>query len=356
MAGTITPGQKGRATDFINESQRNATPSNDAGRVPKLESDAKLSRTFLRAAFGGNGSDGALTIASGTTTINLGGARVYTLNYSSISITGTGALAFSNPHANGTIIIIKCQGDCTLTSSAAPMINCSNTGASGGVGSTVTFSGSGNVGSAGTDGISYGFIRPKGGTPASITPGANVFEFMASGVNAFLQILAKYPKLWIGAGGGAGATNWSSGGTGTVVGGNGGVGGGCLIMEIGGAINFTTTNGISVAGSPGQNGSHTGNPTSFHASAGGGGGGGSAFIFYNSVTAFTGTVKISGGIGGNSNVGVTLGNTGGCGGGSGINQGGAGIAFSNGAGVDGQKTGGDGGDGLEIHGLNTEFV
>lgn len=33
--------------DFINESEADAVPANDAGRVPKLESDGKLSRFFL---------------------------------------------------------------------------------------------------------------------------------------------------------------------------------------------------------------------------------------------------------------------------------------------------------------------
>jgi len=35
------------ASDFINESEKNATPANDEGRVPKLESDAKVSAKFL---------------------------------------------------------------------------------------------------------------------------------------------------------------------------------------------------------------------------------------------------------------------------------------------------------------------
>lgn len=38
----------GRADDFINESERNATPAEDAGRVPKLEGDAKLHPFFVR--------------------------------------------------------------------------------------------------------------------------------------------------------------------------------------------------------------------------------------------------------------------------------------------------------------------
>ena len=59
--------------------------------------------------YGGSGSDGALSISSGTTTIALGGARVVVKNYTNISITGTGDLAFSSPHADGTTIILKSQ-------------------------------------------------------------------------------------------------------------------------------------------------------------------------------------------------------------------------------------------------------
>lgn len=50
---SITTGQPTAASDFINNSQRNATPANDAGRVPKLESDGKLHANFISMAFAG---------------------------------------------------------------------------------------------------------------------------------------------------------------------------------------------------------------------------------------------------------------------------------------------------------------
>jgi hypothetical protein len=46
----IDPGEAGKSSDFINDSERDATPANDAGRVPKLEDDAKLSMSFLHPA------------------------------------------------------------------------------------------------------------------------------------------------------------------------------------------------------------------------------------------------------------------------------------------------------------------
>jgi len=45
---SITAGQDIVTTDFINESERDATPANDAGRVPKLDADGSLSLDFLR--------------------------------------------------------------------------------------------------------------------------------------------------------------------------------------------------------------------------------------------------------------------------------------------------------------------
>lgn len=109
------------------------------GFVPKAPNNTS---TYLRgdgtwatitgtSKFGGTGADGALSSSSGATNIDLGGAQVVIKNYTSISITGTGGLTFTNPHANGTIIIFKSQGNVTLTSSATPNIDLRNVGAIG---------------------------------------------------------------------------------------------------------------------------------------------------------------------------------------------------------------------------------
>lgn len=45
---SITAGSTARADDFINKAQANATPANDAGRVPKLESDGRLDSFFIK--------------------------------------------------------------------------------------------------------------------------------------------------------------------------------------------------------------------------------------------------------------------------------------------------------------------
>ena len=105
--------------------------ANDAWQTQKIG---------VKGNWGGTGSDGALSVSSGTTTIDLGSNQVVIKNYSSISITGTGSLAFINPHANGTIIIFRCTGAVTITSSTSPVINLASLGSSAGSGTSLIFS------------------------------------------------------------------------------------------------------------------------------------------------------------------------------------------------------------------------
>ncbi len=44
----ITNGEQIVATDFIDESERDATPANDEGRVPKLEDNGQIANAFLQ--------------------------------------------------------------------------------------------------------------------------------------------------------------------------------------------------------------------------------------------------------------------------------------------------------------------
>ncbi len=321
MATRFVNGQTIDETDFTQSS----SGVGDAGKAVVLDdAQGKISGTMLKAGFGGTGADGALTIASGTTNIDLGGVQVFVRNYTSISITGTGALTFTNPHANGTTIILKSQGNVTLTSSATPIINCSSLGSSAlnvGYGLEIYQSNNGLSG-----GVSSG--GAGGALPTFNT------------TNAIRNIISqKYIKNIPGAGGG-GATNscagsggggsfitaGSSGGGGngaiTSGGGLGGRGGGVLLIECAGALNFTTASGISVAGGNGANGTNAGG--SFHSGGGGGGGGGVCFIFYNTLTSSSGTISVAGGAGG--------------------------TAFGSGG------AGGAGGAGYSLVALNTEFV
>lgn len=280
-------------------------------------------RWGVAGKFGGTGSDGGLTITSGTTTIDLGNAAVTIKNYTSISITGTGKLAFSNPNANGSVVILKSQGNVTLTSSQAPMIDMSSMGAPGG-------SGDGVSGSAGN---TFNFWTTNfgiGGSAVTGNGGAVPINTTYPATN-FNSVFDKYPHVYVGAGGGSGGRN---GGTS----GDGGRGGGSLIIECGGAWNFTTSAGISIAGAVGANSAGGNN--------GGGGGGGAGFFtaLYTSLTTNSGTITATGGAGGNGS-GAGGNDAGGGGGGSY-------LAGANKSGVNG----GAGGNGYSLVAKNTEIA
>lgn len=257
------------------------------------------------ARFGGTGIDGALTITSGTTTINLGGANVFVKNYTSISITGTGALAFSNPHANGTNIILKSQGNVTITSSANPCIDVGGMGTAGGAAGTGTGTTNaiGPTASGGSSMVAQGAqsnasnSSGSAGGPSSAAFGLLNWLFgatapisvpVASPINGVpfaiaLTIKGKTINICPSTGGsGSGGNNQS----GTPQNGNvGGAGAGALYIECAGFWNFTQTiNANGVAG--GTNTSRSGN--------GGGGAGGIVLVVYEQLTANTGTINTNG--------------------------------------------------------------
>lgn len=246
--------------------------------------------------FGGTGADGALSISSGTTTIDCANAATVVKNYTSIAITGTGKLAFSNPNTNGTVVILKSQGNVTLTSSSTPMLDCSGIGAAGGA--AVGPTGSSQAGNSGSNSYSFATIS-NGGATANVSGAADGTAGTAASTNYTNSsptiYTGKYPFIIGGAGGSSGGVVGGVASTSTS--GAGGNGGGGLILECGGALNFTTANGISVAGANGGNGArNTG--ANGGAGGGGGGGGGVCIVLYNTLTANSGTITITGGTGG----------------------------------------------------------
>jgi len=249
--------------------------------------------------FGGDGSDGALDVSSGTTNIDLGNAAVVVKNYTYISITGTGKVTFSNPHTDGTIIILKSQGNVTLTSSQAPMLDASGMGQQ--------FASTAKLGFE-TDTNFRATTAPTAGS--QYTSGFDLSLYTTSSDDLYQRVIHVFPSP-AGDGGGNGSAGAGGGAGGT--GGDGGAGGPALIIECGGAWNFTTTNGISVAGGDGSNGTNGDDLGDSNAAGSGGGGGsggcGGTFVgLYNELTANTGTVNISSGIGGDggdSAAGVT---------------------------------------------------
>lgn len=243
----------------------------------------------VKTTFGGDGSDGALAITSGTTTIDCAGAQVVIKNYTSISITSTGKLAFSNPHANGTTVILKSQGNVTLTSSQAPMIDCSAMGGTGGAAlSTGTGSSDGN---AGSDAIGF-LVSVLGAT--AVRSASNAGGLATLKPMRLTTHVSKYYSVCPGSGGGGGNKNISNGVVNTAAGGRGG---GALVIECGGAWNFTTASGISVAATAGGTATNS-TSTQYGVSGGSGGGGGCCLVMYNSLTANSGTITVTGGAAG----------------------------------------------------------
>jgi hypothetical protein len=263
--------------------------------------------------FGGTGVDGALSLSGGaTSSIDVGTAGVFIKNYTSISITGTSSLAFTNGNTNGTVVILKSQGNCTLTSATTTMIDLTSIGAS-----------AGNYGNGLTGGPGIGLIM--GGTfgqPGPTVEGVDV-GYGGQGKHVAASSTSAY-SVFAGAGGSSGSQNSGSGGK----------GGGGLLIECGGSLNFTGT--INANGSNGANGSGTGGGLSYCGGPGGGsntdggnpscsgqatgtagsmgaggGGAGSTVMLYNgALVANSGTINITGGSGGTGTIGGAAGGNG----------------------------------------------
>lgn len=298
-------------------------------------------------SFGGTGADGALSVPSGTTTINLSNAAIVVKNYTSINIAIGATLNFSNPNVNGTVIIIKCQGAIVI----AGTVDANGMGAAGGA-SVTGVSANGNGGNAGLT-YSATISAPAGGSggiPFGIPPGPSPASALLIN-NAYYTlitaaVLLKYPYLVTAGGGGSGGTRFNSV-SGSPVSGAGGAGGGTLVIECAGAWNFTGT--ISVSGANGSNATVSGGQQA--AAGGGGGGGGLLYVLYNVLTASSGSVVTTGGTGGNNVITTNVsGSIGGVGGASFSTAGNSGTAPTSGQG------GGNGGAGESFVLKNTEYA
>lgn len=240
--------------------------------------------------FWGDWADWALAITSWATNIDCANAAVVIKNYSSISITGTASLTFTNPSSNWTVIILRSQGNVTLTSSATPMIDLRLMWGAGGAG--VASSNSSNAWTAWSACFTNLFQTNAGAAVSSnnstVGAGGAIPSFLWSNRGI---VFNKYPILAWGSGGASGSIQTAaSGSTGTS--GAGGRWGGCLLIECGGALNFTTANGISVAWTNGASGSLANAGTD---TCGGWGGwaGWLCAIYYNSLTANSWTVTVT---------------------------------------------------------------
>lgn len=271
------------------------------------------STNFIGKNFGGTGADGTLNCTTATTTIDIGSASIIEKNYSSISITGTCGIEFSNPANGGSIVIFKSQGNTTITTTGqiylrniggvngtadATQASAGN-GYAGGGGASATAAGSnganGSVSSASTPTAGTGFGRwiygaTSLGGGSIATGGCN--SASAGGVGGTSPALAttnsipNYLRAYIlpGSGGAGGCGGDTSGGS------NGGRGAGAFYMEVGGNLNITST--INAGGTASA---ATADSTG---GCGGGGGGGSIQILYNYLTANSGTYTVAGGASG----------------------------------------------------------
>lgn len=291
---------------------------------------ADLNANFLLSVIGGTGADGALAISSGTTTLNIASAIILVKNYTSVSITGTAVLAFSNPASVGSQVVLKTTGAFTLSSSASPAIDMRGIGSAGGTGGTAGGGGDGTDGSQTARIIdaltTHGGRTGRGATAGSGVGGAAGTVF-TTGLNSLYTDSAdliramRYYNIVPGTGGGGGG----GAGAGTGNGGAGGRGGGALVIECGGTYTCSgIINAGGTAGSNGVNGDGVGGP----GGGGGGGSGGAILVIYMTLGSDTGTYTVTGGAGGTKGTTPGASNAGGGGGGGGY-MGTAGTAGSN---------------------------
>lgn len=287
--------------------------------------DAKLDKDFLF----GSGQDGALTISSGTTTLDRD------RYYSSITITGTAKLSTAG-------FRVFCSG--TLNLSAAPagaIEDVTTNGSSASVAAAGAQAGALTAaelgrGNRGVVGVAGGTTTGTAGTAGGATAvalcqvpagqggagglgasGAGGARGAAPTITARKVAYTWTPNLIRGVALASGGTNGSAGGSG---GGDGTAGGGSGASGSGGGVVYIAAHTISRGGSTaagairalGGNGGNGGTPAGGNRGGGGGGAGGTGGyvqIVYGALTGSTATnaIDVSGGAGGNGGTGLGTG-------------------------------------------------
>lgn len=249
----------------------------DAGTPSGTNKFLTQSNNF--ATFGGTGADGALDTTSGTVNIDCGNANVVIKNYTTITI-ATNNLTFTNPASDGTIIILKATGNVTISAT----IDVRLMGAAGGA--SKVGAGNGNDGTIAAGMLDDTILFPNGGAGNGSQGLGGTAKYRQSYPTTAFLLATKGFNLVPGSGGGSG-TGFASGTSG-----KGGRGGGALLIQCGGALNFSgTINSSGEAGGDATGGLNT--------NAGGGGGScGMVVIVYNTLTANSGTITATGGQGG----------------------------------------------------------
>lgn len=307
--------------------QSNWNGDNDAATKNAIRDAIELQKQIQ---WFGDGSDGDVTINSGTTTLTRD------MYYNNLTITSTGVL---NPagyriFVKGTLDIssVSSGGGIKRTPNNAGNASGSTAGAAGGANSA-TMLGTGNtglIGATGTTGagangtVGGGANNNNGGLgPAGGSGGAPALASGGSGggVSTNNDNLYYRPEInfFRGSTAIAGGCSGGSGGAGTgdganTGGGGGGSGSGGIVFAIySNKINrgAGTPNGAIMANA--SNGGNGGNGAGGNAGGGGGGsggGGGWIYIVYNElqgITTATGALVANGGAGGNGGNGVGTG-------------------------------------------------
>lgn len=289
----------------------------------------------------GDGSDGDVTISSGTTTLT---RNMY---YHNLTINGTGSIAAAGYQifVSGTLDIGNAPAGAikrTVQSGGAAAADVAGAAATahaevmaGGAGQGLigkTGATSGNVGTASTQAVKTNIMQgglsgktsaagngDAGGTHnggAGVAKPATVASMVSLPLHSFA--LSLFNTLAQGGVGGAGGPSGGAGGGGAKGGGGGGGGSGGGVLDIrANIINRGASTAASAIQSLGGDGGKGGDGTiaGGGGSGGAGGGGGMVQIAYRTLTGATATncIDVSGGKGGDAGAGVGTGSTAGSG-------------------------------------------
>lgn len=277
----------------------------------------------------GTGVDGALSVPSGTVSIDCNNQSLVVKNYTTVNIAAGATLNFINVPAAGVLFIMRTQGNCTI----AGKIDLKGAGSQGGAGvtSTGTLPTSGSTsGNNGTTPYNHNNQTTRNGKSGSGSGGigATTATGGSGGANAFngassvsgggaatsgltdqlFKILAAFGiVVGPGAGGGSGGAAFATDaaiGTLSASSGDAGDGGGGLLVLCGGTLAFTGE--IDLSGTDAAAGTHTYSPNgspppawSWAAVARGGSGGGASgigLLLARELGTLTGTKTVNGGL------------------------------------------------------------
>lgn len=341
------------ASSLVVENPANASVTPTANYIPIANSSGLISSSWLDLLLRGTGSDGAVTLGAGTTTLTRdmyyttlivpNGATLKTNGYrvyatASVTIDAGGIVDFSGNNGtaggNATAAAVGAGGSGGAALNSGTVFG-SYAGGTGGAGGTSA------VGTAGTAGTSSSDVYGVAGTAGSAGGAAGVTSGGAGGAagtkadaGSRLQDLISLFQVSNPRGG---TVNQITPSTGCGGGGGGGsnavgtYGGGGAGAPSGGGVIFFSTRVFTNNGTVSSNGGNGANGGSGYAAANAAGGGGASsgapggliIIIANSIPSY-GTLNVNGGTGGTGGAGGSAGGAAGTSGGSGT----AGTTFA----------------------------